>query len=202
MTIAPRWIRLQALTGLAFATFLALHLVNAMTASLGPEAYDGFQRAARRFYQHPLVEVLAIGVAGGMHVAIGAGRALARRRARRAAHSAGAPMPRAPGWLRMHRACGWFLVLVIGGHFLATRGPGLWLDTPADFSYLTFSLTHWPWLMAPYYLLLFSCGAFHLLHGVPVAANVLGWRVPTPSNSRPFASRSITSAVGWSSIQC
>jgi hypothetical protein len=43
----------QAASGLAFGAFTALHLVNQWLAPLGPEAYDGYQAAARAVYQQP-----------------------------------------------------------------------------------------------------------------------------------------------------
>ena len=36
-------IRIQAITGLLFATFLVLHLVNTMLAAAGQSVYDGWQ---------------------------------------------------------------------------------------------------------------------------------------------------------------
>jgi hypothetical protein len=52
-----RWGRIQAASGLVFAAFAGLHLLNQWLAPLGPAVYDGFQAAARRVYQQPALEL-------------------------------------------------------------------------------------------------------------------------------------------------
>lgn len=52
--------KLQAITGLIFATFVAVHLLNTWLAGLGPAAYDGVQVALRQVYQFIFVEVLIL----------------------------------------------------------------------------------------------------------------------------------------------
>ena len=49
--VQRRLARVQAGTGVVFATFLALHLVNTMLGALGPAVYDGVQRVLRLYYQ-------------------------------------------------------------------------------------------------------------------------------------------------------
>jgi succinate dehydrogenase/fumarate reductase cytochrome b subunit len=171
-----RLIRGQALSGLVFAVFLSLHLANAAAGALGPSAYDGFLARARLVYQFPPFEVLAVGAAAAVHASYGIRRWRARRRAARDGGRAAVP-----GWLRLHRASGWLLLAVLPGHVLATRGPGLLLDLPADFSFLRFSLQTWPWFMAPYYVALYSAGLYHLLHGSLLALRVAGLRAPAPA---------------------
>ena len=41
--------RVQAVSGLTFLTFVALHLFNTFLAAAGPEIYDGFQSLARAY---------------------------------------------------------------------------------------------------------------------------------------------------------
>ena len=171
-----RLIRGQAVSGLVFATFLLLHLLNAAAGALGPEFYDGFLARVRLVYQFPLFEIFAVGTAALVHASYGVRRALVRRRRARAGRKA--PVP---GWLRVHRLSGWFLLVVLPGHALATRGPGLFLDLPADFSFLRFSLETWPWFMVPYYALLYTAGVYHLLHGGMIALSIAGLPAPAPT---------------------
>lgn len=185
-------VRVQAVSGLSFATFLALHLANSVAASLGPESYDALMARLRGYYQTPLVEILAVGASGAVHVACGLARLRNRRRRAREQRRAGRAPVRAPLWLRVHRLSGYFLLLVIVGHVLATRGPGLFLDQPADFSYLTFSLTTWPAAFFPYYFLLFSSGTYHLMYGAGQALRVFGLR----PNLAPHSSRLAAALFG------
>ncbi|MEM7310118.1 MAG: hypothetical protein AAF682_25810 [Planctomycetota bacterium] len=171
-----RLIRGQALSGLVFGAFLAIHLANTIAGAFGEEAYNRFMAAARGWYQIAPVEILGVGLSALAHGYYGIRRAL-RRRARRRSGAADA----APGWLRLHRASGWVLLLVIVGHVAATRGPALLEDLPAEFSLLRFSLESWPLLMWPYYFLLFSAGTYHLLHGGLIALNVIGVRTGAPT---------------------
>ena len=56
--------RIQAGSGILFATFLVLHLSNTILASVGQPTYDSYQKALRWYYQFPLVEIfLVIGAA-------------------------------------------------------------------------------------------------------------------------------------------
>ena len=176
LPVEARWVRGQALSGLVFAVFLSLHLANAAAGALGPSAYDGFLARVRLVYQFPAFEVLAVGASAAVHASYGVRRWLARRRRARAGERAPAP-----GWLRLHRASGWLLLVVLPGHALATRGPGLFLDLPADFSFLRFSLQTWPFFMAPYYVVLYSAGVYHLLHGGLLALGLAGVPVPSPT---------------------
>lgn len=171
------WIRAQAVSGLAFATFLVLHLLNTAVGAYGAEVYDGYQRAMRWYYQFPLVEILAVGVSALVHAVCGFVR-IARRRKR--------GDPAAPLWLKLHRASGVFLAVVLLGHVAATRGPSLLLGVDVDFSYLHFSLVTWPAIMFPYYFILYGCGAYHLTNGASLALRMLGVTGPLGSlSTRP-----------------
>ena len=195
LPVEARWVRGQALSGLVFAVFLSLHLANAAAGALGPSAYDGFLARVRLVYQFPAFEVLAVGASAAVHASYGVRRWLARRRRARAGERAPAP-----GWLRLHRASGWLLLVVLPGHALATRGPGLFLDLPADFSFLRFSLQTWPWFMIPYYLILYSAGIYHLLHGALLALRVAGLRTPAPSALGARALLCVALAAGGAAV--
>ena len=180
-------LRLQAISGLAFATFLLLHLANTMLATLGQGRYDGFQRGVRGYYQWAPIELSVVIAAPLVHVAAAAVRILRRRRLRA---KTGRTPPGAPGWrVRLHRYSGYYLVVVVVGHMLATRAPGVFLGIPADFSFLTFSLESMPLFFYPYYISFAFCGVIHVTHGTLLALRVLGLRLPswaTAPRSRPF----------------
>lgn len=167
-----RLAQVQAVTGLAFATFLLVHLVNTALATFGQGTYDGYQRAVRHYYQAPGLELVLVVLAPLLHVAAGLVRA--RRRLRKARERSASPGPLRN---RLHRYAGYVLVLFFVGHVIATRGPGLVMDEPADFSFLTFSLEQYPAWFYPYYALFALAGSYHLIHGVASALPVLRARV-------------------------
>ena len=168
-----RLLRVQAASGAAFALFVAVHLANMAAAVGGAEAYDGFQQAARRGYQTPLVEVLLVGLPLVVHVAAAVTR-LRRSGFRR---------PPQPLRQRLHRSSGWFLLLVIVGHVLAVRGSSLLFDVYPGFAGLSYSLWWQPWMFHPYYFLLGTCGLYHGLNGLVLAADLWGWRLPAALRS-------------------
>src|SRR5262249_11057545 len=78
-----RLARVQALSGLAFALFLALHLATTASGIAGPAAYDGTLALLRRVYRPTLaIEALLIGVPLVAHVACAILQIAARRRDR------------------------------------------------------------------------------------------------------------------------
>lgn len=166
-----RLVRTQAISGLAFALFLSLHLVNVMASALGPGLYDAFQVRIRPLYQFPLVEVGVLLVALVVH--IGAGVIRLRRR------------PRSRGWgrlplrTRLHRASAYFLLVFVFGHIAATRLPSLLDGVWLGFGGLTFSMAWLPGFFYPYYALLGLCGLYHGSYGTYLALRALGVRLPS-----------------------
>ena len=163
------WIRVQAASGLIFSIFLAVHLANTMSGSAGPDTFDAFQSNARTFYQNPFFEFFVVLIPLAVHIAASLVRILRRRRRN---------LPKPPLRLRLHRYSGWFLLAVISGHVSATRGVGFFFDAPAGFGALNLSLVFAPYLFVPYYILLGSCGSYHLWNGLGIAARVFGVRLP------------------------
>ena len=157
-------VRIQALSGVAFAVFLSLHLANTAAAIISAGSYDAFQGVARRFYQQVVVEILL--VAGALILHIASSLELARRRKR----------GRAPVELRLHRYSGYFLVAVVFVHAMATRGAALFHGVHVAAQYLGFTLVTWPMIFFPYYALLFAAGACHLFFGLRLALGRLGFR--------------------------
>ena len=169
MTITDRTlIRVQAVSGLLFATFLVLHLLNTMSAVLGQSIYDGVQSTLRLYYQFPLVEIVCVAGAALVHIWAGVVRMWRRRGRERGS---------VPLRLRLHRWSAYYLLVFITGHVLATRGPSLFLATKADFALVSYAFVFAPAYFYPYYTLLFASGLYHLAHGGLTALRLLGLRV-------------------------
>jgi len=153
---------IQAVTGLVFAVFVSLHLLNTWTASLGPGVYDGLQELLRQLYQFAPVEALFLAalmvhlVSGILRIVIEPKRTLTAR-------------------ARWHRYAGFFLMAVIGGHILAVRGASFFYDVYPGFEGLAFSIEAVPEYFYPYYFLLALAGLYHGLNGAGIAASRLGW---------------------------
>jgi succinate dehydrogenase/fumarate reductase cytochrome b subunit len=164
-----RWGRIQAASGLAFAAFAAVHLLNQWLAPLGPEAYDGFQAAARAIYQHPAVELALVALPLLVHVVAG----LRRMRLRGVRGRRG-------GWrMRLHRITGYALLAVIFGHVLAVRGPSLVYGFFPGFAGVSFSLWWMPGWFYLYYTLFGASALYHGINGTLLALHALGLRSST-----------------------
>lgn len=165
MNAELKWLRVQATSGAVFSVFLFVHLLNQALAMAGASAYDGLQGAARRAYQAPLLELVLVAVPLFVHV-VSAVLQLIRR-----------PKATTPvSWrVRMHRYSGRFLLLVIVGHVVATRGASLLYGTFPGFHGVAFTFQWVPAYFWPYYTVLALCGWYHLVHGLSTAGAVLRW---------------------------
>ena len=168
-----RLVRIQAISGLVFAIFLSLHLVNVMASALGPGLYDAFQVRIRPLYQFPLVEVGVIIIALVTHVAAGIIRLRRRPRSRQ--------WSKLPLRTRLHRLSAYFLLLFVFGHIAATRLPSLLDGVYVGFAGLSFTMWKLPGYFYPYYLLLGLTGLFHGSYGAYLALRALGVRLPSLS---------------------
>ncbi|MCB9701079.1 MAG: hypothetical protein H6711_04250 [Myxococcales bacterium] len=160
--------RVQALSGLTFALFLGVHLVNVLLAPFGPALHDAVQGSLRAAYQAPPVELVVVLGALVVHVSTGVMRARRRQHAVR---------NQATRW---QRRLGWGLVVIVFGHTLATRGPSLVYGVWPEFAGISFSLNWLPAWFYPYYLAFGLAAAFHGGLGVLRALRLLGWRPATP----------------------
>ena len=159
--------KIQAASGLLFAVFLIAHLINTWAALAGPGVYEGVQRILGFAYQSLLLEALILG-AILTHVTTAI---LRWRRERRG---------KLPWRARLHRYSGIFLMLVIAGHVTAVRVlPAIYGIRPG-FDGVAFSVAFFPAFFYPYYLLLGTAGAYHVLNGTAVAAARLGLSIPLP----------------------
>ena len=162
-------IRIQAAAGAIFLLFLVVHLGNTTVASVGVEEYNAYQRGARVFYQNPIVETAGLLLPLLIHIATTVVRW--RRHGLRW---------RAKSWRsRLHTATGLYLLTLVGGHVLASRGPSLFLGFHPEFGGLSFSLWWLPLLFYPY-LVTFSLAAlYHGSNGLLLAAAAFGRPLPT-----------------------
>lgn len=168
---------IQAASGAVFALFLILHLVTAASGLLGIERYDSTLGLLRRIYRpHVAVELIVIGTSGTIHIACAVLQMIRRRKIFAL---------KGPLWMRAHRVSGYFLLLVIIGHVLATRvaptlATGPTATGKADFSFLAYATLAVPYFFWPYYLALGIAGSLHLGLGLHLASRVLGRRIASP----------------------
>ncbi|MER2562750.1 MAG: hypothetical protein ABTQ32_18635 [Myxococcaceae bacterium] len=159
-----RWLRAQVMSGAVFTLFLFVHLFNQMLAVLGAQTYDGAQQAMRRGYQAPGLELVFVFVPLLVHLTTAIVRMVKRPKQE----------PGALSWrVRLHRYSGRFLLLVIVGHVVATRGVSLLYGVFPGFHGVAFTFQWVPAYFWPYYLLLALGGWYHLVHGLSMAAAVV-----------------------------
>lgn len=156
--------KVQAASGAFFALFVAAHLVNTAFAAFGIAAYDGVQGALRIVYQAFVIEV-ALLAALGIHIVAGITRMVTERRRVRSIRA------------KWHRVAGIFLMIFIGGHIFAVRGPSWFYGVYPGFEGLAFSIDYAPYYFFPYYFLLGVAGFYHALNGLSVGLPRLGLRL-------------------------
>ena len=99
--------KIQAASGLAFSTYLALHLTNALAANQSQMLYDGVLDVFRVYYHHPVVEYTVIGGAVVVHVSASVIRMLRRWKRERQQRERGIELPRVPLYVKLHRYSGY-----------------------------------------------------------------------------------------------
>lgn len=170
-------ILIQAIAGSLFTVFLILHLLNTLIAALGVDQYNRFQSAAQALYQHPVFELLFIAAPLLTHAIIGVTLLLRKRKKRLNLSNK----------QRLNSWAGLFLLVVVFGHVVATRGVALFNEIETGFATVSFSLWWMPAYFIPYYFLLFMAGLFHGYNGISLLANRVS---KTAKNSlttaRPF----------------
>lgn len=190
---------IQAVSGALFAFFLVLHLLTAASGFLGIERYDSTLGLLRRIYRpHIAVELLVIGTSGTIHIACAIVQMIRRRKVFAL---------KGPLWMRAHRLSGYFLLLVIVGHVLATRvaptlATGPTATGKADFSFLAYATLAAPYFFWPYYLMLGMAGSIHLGLGLHLASRVLGRRLAgasTGGHGGPSVAR-LVAVFGFTAI--
>lgn len=170
-------LKVQAASGLLFALFLMMHLVNQMLAALGPAAYDSAQQSLRRAYQAPPIEIALVILPMLIHAGAGVLRIWTRRQKRQqTGQQAPANLP-----ARLHRISGIVLLVFFIGHVTATRGASLIYGVFPSFAGVAFTLRWIPAYFWPYYTGFALAGLYHLIYGLSVALPVLGLKSGLPS---------------------
>eukprot|EP01112_Ceratiomyxa_fruticulosa_P020663 TRINITY_DN7118_c0_g1_i2.p1 TRINITY_DN7118_c0_g1~~TRINITY_DN7118_c0_g1_i2.p1 ORF type:complete len:254 (-),score=27.17 TRINITY_DN7118_c0_g1_i2:335-1096(-) len=185
---------IQYSSGVVFSTFLSIHLLNTFSANLGPLVYDELQRLLERYYQNKFLEPFVVFGSLGVHIVSSVWRWFKRYQNEK--NNLENPMkipkqntPNLPSLY--HRYAGWFLMFVIGGHISFTRLPVLWFSNwNPNFSYSTYTLETYPYLMYPYYILLASAGFYHMTYGLMKMPNFPNYRkflsAPVPVKNHPI----------------
>ncbi len=148
--------RVQAVAGIAFFMFLILHLGNTLLAALGPIPYNNYQQLLQGYYQNPAIELTLVILPLFTHITVAIWLYYLRKR------TSQKPALRQ----RLNSWAGVFLLLVVFGHMLATRGIGYWFDAPPGFAGISFTLWWVPAYFYPYYFLLFMAGLYHSYNGL------------------------------------
>ena len=156
--------KIQAASGAVFALFVAIHLVNTALAAFGVTACDTYQEAVRGIYQAFVIEVLLLS-ALVVHIACGVTRMIQER---------GRVLNTRAKW---HRYSGLFLMVFIGGHIMAVRGPSWFYGIYPGFEGLAFSIDFAPYYFFPYYFLLGVAGFYHALNGLSIGLPRLNLRL-------------------------
>ena len=148
--------RVQAVAGIAFFAFLVLHLGNTLLAALGPTTYNNYQQLLQSYYQNPAIELTLVILPLFTHIIAAVWLYCLRKR------TSQKPVLRQ----RVNSWAGVFLLLVVFGHMLATRGIGYWFDAAPGFAGISFTLWWVPAYFYPYYFLLFMAGLYHSYNGL------------------------------------
>eukprot|EP00027_Filamoeba_sp_ATCC50430_P014908 CAMPEP_0168569942 /NCGR_PEP_ID=MMETSP0413-20121227/16451_1 /TAXON_ID=136452 /ORGANISM="Filamoeba nolandi, Strain NC-AS-23-1" /LENGTH=204 /DNA_ID=CAMNT_0008602521 /DNA_START=97 /DNA_END=708 /DNA_ORIENTATION=- len=176
------------MSGAVFGGFLSLHLINAMTASFGENAYESTMGIFRKVYQpHPIFEIVVIGGSAIVHMATAFVR-IRNRRKISAGQNTGTEFSIVDFAKKLHRYAGYYLATFIGGHVFFTRGPFFKMGVPGNFGVVANGLFNLPVIFYPYYTLLGISGLYHLTYGAIQASKVLGYKPPawTSVRSRTF----------------
>jgi hypothetical protein len=198
------WKKLNAASGLAFGSFMVLHLSCHASLNLSWELAEKNLHSARVIYQNPTFEALLF-VVLMVHMASNAVLYINRQKIHKAIISsstngkkeADAKEPEGTLELKAHRAAGIILGISIFGHVAATRvAPLFVLDDPSeyDYSFVTEANRRFPWNTFSVYLMIFSvAGVWHVIYGARSALAILtgGSVVGTPF---PMALKFLSSA--------
>lgn len=172
--------KIQAVSGLFMAIYVAMHLTNHYMLNVSYDAADTLMMHYRKIYQHPLFE-------GAFFVALGAHffvnykiytrrsklDATSRTKKDDEAKTSNAVSPE----LKAHRWAGYFLSIFVVTHVIAVRvTPLLYFENAADFDYsfaaaaIDFFPSH---SFTVYYIVLGMAGGWHMIYGVRAALATL-----------------------------
>ncbi|KXS15758.1 hypothetical protein M427DRAFT_56583 [Gonapodya prolifera JEL478] len=201
--------RIQAASGLAFASFSVIHLSSWILLHSGSfDTADAALRVFRLYYQHPLVEPVVVG--GSLLVHVGSSLARIARRQTSAASRKSvtfepaeediAQEPTATTSLSpvtldksYHRYAGWILALQVPIHVTATRiNPLKILGAQASAKVIGAHFASFPTVVYPvgfrvYYALLATSGLYHTVAGIGYALKTLRLLPPSTTDAAAAA---------------
>ena len=163
-TSERRLLQIQGVSGAVFFVFLIVHLGNVLMAPFGESVFNAYQQAARTVYQHPAIELPFVLSPIVVHAVAGVWLFVIRRANQNMSWRA-----------RLHRYSAAFLLLVVGGHVVAVRGPSAFFDVWPEFEGISFSLWFFPAWFFPYYFLLAMAGFYHGANGLRMVLARGGW---------------------------
>jgi len=154
-------------SGLAFATFLFLHLINSISSHKGQAFYDTVQSKFRLYYQNPFVEIVI--VLGSLLIHFLSNILLFYlRNVNKIADSGSAS--------KYQRYSGLVLTVIVGFHATFTRILPYLHGQIADFQTVSFTVEIFPIIFYPYYIFYGINAIYHLSHGFLQSTQVLGLR--------------------------
>jgi len=160
--------KLQAASGLTFATFLFLHLINSISSHKGQVFYDTVQSKFRLYYQNPFVEIVI--VLGSLLIHSISNIILFYLR------NVNKPALSSSSEGKYQRYTGLVLAVIVGFHATFTRILPYLHGQVSDFQSVSFTVEVLPILFYPYYIFYGINGIYHLSHGFLQSTQVLGLR--------------------------
>jgi hypothetical protein len=159
------WKEVQAISGLAFGSFLVMHFLCHYSLSIGWQTAQDRLLLFRTIYQHPVFEISLV-VALATHMTSNTVLYMRRK------HE-----PHADPERTAHHYAGYIMVPMLLGHVIATRiGPLVLLEDPDeyDYSFVSKAVDLLPKYVFPIYLALFGMAAgWHFIYGVYSSVSLL-----------------------------
>ena len=182
--------KIQALSGLFMAIYVAMHLTNHFMLNISYDAADQLMMKFRNVYQNPLFEVAFFAaLAAHFYANYQIYTSRSKIASKKKNDDAKAPIA-VSAELKAHRYAGYFLSIFVVTHVLAVSvTPLVYFDNAQDFDYsfaaaaIAFFPLH---SFTVYYIVLGVAGGWHLVYGVRAAMatlqgkSVMGTAFPIP----------------------
>jgi hypothetical protein len=163
-------VKLQALSGISFATFGVLHLFNVALANFGLASAEKVQQIFRLYYQNTYVEPILILGSVGAHML--ANTILTMRRWVREKNPKAIKPLTTPQ--KLNRYAGLMLGILVPTHVMGLRLPSvMWGEEyKGDFSLISFTLRNIGFFIVPASLIGVA-GLYHITYGLVQASDKL-----------------------------
>jgi len=166
--------KMQAASGLVFATFLFLHLINSISSHKGQVFYDTVQSKFRLYYQNPFVEIVI--VLGSLLIHFLSNILLFYLRNENKPEKIPDSKLSSGSASKYQRYSGLVLAVIVGLHATFTRILPYLHGQIADFQTVSFTVEIFPIIFYPYYIFYGINAIYHLSHGFLQSTQVLGLR--------------------------